>query len=95
MYLFIFFKYACGNIADIDECSINNGRCEFGCVNTQGGYECVCPPGKKLHWNKKDCVGKCWYRLNVPFYFPTIVRTFVFMHICVWCFHGDVTLCDH
>lgn len=45
-------------VSDIDECSINNGSCEHGCVNTQGSYECVCPPGKKLHWNKKDCVGK-------------------------------------
>lgn len=45
-------------VSDIDECSINNGSCEYGCVNTQGSYECMCPPGKKLHWNKKDCVGK-------------------------------------
>lgn len=45
--------------SDIDECSISNGSCDFGCLNTMGSYECVCPPGKKLHWNKKDCVGKC------------------------------------
>ncbi|KAF2985580.1 hypothetical protein EK904_004452 [Melospiza melodia maxima] len=42
--------------SDIDECSISNGSCDFGCLNTLGSYECVCPPGKKLHWNKKDCV---------------------------------------
>ncbi|XP_034073566.1 signal peptide, CUB and EGF-like domain-containing protein 1 [Gymnodraco acuticeps] len=41
---------------DIDECSISNGSCEHGCINTQGGYDCVCPPGQKLHWNKKDCI---------------------------------------
>ncbi|XP_037551693.1 signal peptide, CUB and EGF-like domain-containing protein 1 [Nematolebias whitei] len=40
----------------VDECSINNGSCEYGCMNTQGSYECVCPPGQQLHWNKKDCI---------------------------------------
>lgn len=50
---------------DMDECSVNNGSCEQGCVNTRGSYECVCPPGKRLHWNRKDCVGEwegatCW-----------------------------------
>lgn len=42
---------------DVDECSVNNGRCELGCVNTEGSYECACPPGQRLHWNRKDCVG--------------------------------------
>lgn len=42
---------------DIDECSINRGGCKYGCVNTLGSYECTCPPGYKLHWNKKDCIG--------------------------------------
>lgn len=51
-------------VSDIDECSINNGSCEYGCVNTQGSYECVCPPGKKLHWNKKDCVGKSSFQCS-------------------------------
>lgn len=44
---------------DVDECSMNNGSCDQGCVNTKGGYECVCPPGRRLHWNRKDCVGEC------------------------------------
>lgn len=43
--------------ADIDECSINRGGCKFGCINTPGSYQCTCPAGCKLHWNKKDCVG--------------------------------------
>lgn len=42
---------------DIDECSINRGGCKYGCINTLGSYECTCPPGYKLHWNRKDCVG--------------------------------------
>jgi len=43
--------------ADIDECSINRGGCKFGCINTAGSYQCTCPAGCKLHWNKKDCTG--------------------------------------
>lgn len=43
--------------ADIDECSINRGGCKFGCINTPGSYQCTCPAGCKLHWNKKDCIG--------------------------------------
>lgn len=37
---------------------MDNGGCEQGCVNTKGSYECVCPPGRRLHWNRKDCVGE-------------------------------------
>ncbi len=44
-------------LTDIDECSINNGSCEYGCVNTPA-VTSVCPPGQTLHWNKKDCVGE-------------------------------------
>lgn len=43
---------------DIDECSINNGSCDSGCVNTLGSYDCICPFGKRLHWNKRDCIGE-------------------------------------
>lgn len=46
-------------LPDVDECSMNNGSCDQGCVNTKGSYECVCPPGRRLHWNRKDCVGEC------------------------------------
>lgn len=55
----------CVCVSDVDECSINNGSCEHACVNTQGSYECVCPAAQKLHWNKKDCVGKQQQQLCV------------------------------
>lgn len=45
-------------LPDINECSVNNGGCEHGCENTMGGFECFCHPGYRLHWNKKDCIGK-------------------------------------
>lgn len=46
-------------LPDVDECSMNNGSCDQGCINTNGSYECICPPGRRLHWNRKDCVGEC------------------------------------
>uniref|UniRef100_A0A8C5FTN4 Signal peptide, CUB domain, EGF-like 2 n=1 Tax=Gadus morhua TaxID=8049 RepID=A0A8C5FTN4_GADMO len=42
----------------IDECELHNGGCEHFCKNTIGRFECHCQPGYKLHWNKKDCIGK-------------------------------------
>uniref|UniRef100_A0A3P8SMQ7 Signal peptide, CUB and EGF-like domain-containing protein 2 n=1 Tax=Amphiprion percula TaxID=161767 RepID=A0A3P8SMQ7_AMPPE len=50
--------YGLAHCGDINECSVNNGGCEQGCENTMGGFECFCRPGYKLHWNKKDCIGK-------------------------------------
>lgn len=59
--------------SDINECSVNNGGCEQGCENTLGGFECHCHPGYKLHWNKKDCVGK------------TVPTDAMMCAWCVWC----------
>uniref|UniRef100_A0A669CI77 Signal peptide, CUB and EGF-like domain-containing protein 2 n=1 Tax=Oreochromis niloticus TaxID=8128 RepID=A0A669CI77_ORENI len=50
--------YGLAHCGDINECSVNNGGCEHGCENTVGGFECFCRPGYKLHWNKKDCIGR-------------------------------------
>ncbi|KAL3842048.1 hypothetical protein ACJMK2_020113 [Sinanodonta woodiana] len=50
-------KYGLTHCADRDECSVNNGGCQHDCINTEGNYYCACPQGKKLHPNKKDCVG--------------------------------------
>uniref|UniRef100_A0A7N6ACL4 Signal peptide, CUB and EGF-like domain-containing protein 2 n=1 Tax=Anabas testudineus TaxID=64144 RepID=A0A7N6ACL4_ANATE len=61
--------YGLAHCGDINECSVNNGGCEHGCENTMGGFECFCHPGYKLHWNKKDCIGK-----------PVPQRLFVLLH---------------
>ena len=45
-------------LLDVNECSVNGGGCEHHCENNPGGFECHCQPGYKLHWNKKDCIGK-------------------------------------
>lgn len=57
--------------SDINECSLNNGGCEHTCENTMGSFECHCHAGYRLHWNKKDCIGKmslsdseCWISVS-------------------------------
>ena len=39
---------------DIDECSLPD-VCQYGCRNTNGSYECLCPFGYKLE-NGRECV---------------------------------------
>ena len=45
--------------ADIDECKDNGtSLCQNGrCINTDGSYECFCPPGYILDSNGRICVG--------------------------------------
>ena len=51
----------CTSHVDIDECKdINNGTnpCHNGtCKNTEGSYECFCPPGYILDSSGIVCVG--------------------------------------
>jgi len=46
---------------NIDECEIDNGRCDYECIDTDGSYECRCPSGYTLSANKKKCddVNEC------------------------------------
>ena len=30
---------------DVDECLTRQHRCQHECVNTEGSYRCMCPPG--------------------------------------------------
>ena len=43
---------------DVDECARpDRGGCSHECVNTQGSYECVCPPGYRVIDDHKTCRG--------------------------------------
>lgn len=68
-------------LSDINECSVNNGGCEQGCENTMGGFECFCHSGFKLHWNKKDCIGKL---VPVPMWQAHLLSAVV-LSLWKWC----------
>ncbi|KAL0128227.1 hypothetical protein PUN28_003463 [Cardiocondyla obscurior] len=52
---------------DIDECNDQTidrrHTCHptAKCVNTEGGYECVCPPAKDLEESTTECKLSCWF----------------------------------
>lgn len=46
--------------AAFNECNMIAGICENGkCMDTKGGYMCMCNPGFKLSMNGKKCTGEC------------------------------------
>lgn len=71
--------------SDVNECSVNNGGCEQGCENTPGGFQCFCHAGYRLHWNKKDCVGK----KLAPEVAVAVVRPPAGVCMCKLCVSGD------
>lgn len=52
-----FFVCQYDDIADINECDVNNGGCSHECVNTRGSYECICPKGFKVQMDQETCKG--------------------------------------
>ena len=50
-------------MADIDECLA--ASCPDKCINTDGGYKCVCPEGYTQAENGRDCTGE-WTLANEP-----------------------------
>ena len=52
-------------IVDIDECLEGTHECSDECENTEGGYQCHCPPGFRLQSNRHRCKGTIIYILQV------------------------------
>lgn len=46
------------SIADINECSNNNGDCQHTCNNEPGSYFCSCDDGYALANNNRSCSGR-------------------------------------
>ncbi|KAJ7415695.1 hypothetical protein BTVI_37659 [Pitangus sulphuratus] len=44
-------------LADVNECTVENGGCQDQCCNTVGSYHCKCPAGQKLEEDGKSCGG--------------------------------------
>ena len=44
--------------SDVNECAISPLLCAFRCINTFGGYECMCPGGYTLRENQRMCQGE-------------------------------------
>lgn len=48
------------SIADINECSADNGGCQDQCCNTIGSYYCKCQAGQKLEDDGRGRRGNSW-----------------------------------
>ena len=44
-------------ILDIDECREQPGICSYKCQNTDGDFDCICPPGQIRLADRKSCAG--------------------------------------
>ncbi len=45
-------------IADVDECTVDNGGCHHNCLNLIGSYTCSCNGGYVLNADQHTCEGK-------------------------------------
>ena len=43
----------------MDECATGQNRCQQDCVNTEGSYTCVCPPGYRQIGDRCIDIDEC------------------------------------
>uniref|UniRef100_UPI00358F5836 fibrillin-2-like n=1 Tax=Myxine glutinosa TaxID=7769 RepID=UPI00358F5836 len=54
-----------GGCDDVNECSMAEAPCSFGCANTKGGYQCGCPSGF-LRAGQGHCVSSLGFGTDAP-----------------------------
>ena len=68
-------------IIDVDECILGLSRCENGatCINTIGGYECICAPG----YTGPLCAAGTYTR--VLYNYLLVINIVVLIHSEIFC----------
>lgn len=59
---------------DMDECEMDNGKCQHLCYNSDGSYSCDCEDGFYLDMtNNQSCISKLYHYLqhNIKFCLKT------------------------
>ena len=54
-YSYIYWNSSLWFIAEVIECAINNGGCQFICRDTPGSYVCFCPQGMPVNEDGHTC----------------------------------------
>lgn len=64
---------------DVDECARDPLLCQRGtCINTEGSYECHCPPGHELKAQGTACEGELAAR------YERVAGSGTCLHLCVY-----------
>ena len=64
----------CFLYTDDNECLVDNGGCDYECVNLEGSFECHCSDGYRLSSNGFNCVGKQAWDLEHSYHIAEIVN---------------------
>ena len=57
MYNYVFAATVYSLLSDLNECEVDNGRCEQICDDLTPSYECRCWDGYRLEENGLNCTG--------------------------------------
>lgn len=72
---------------EINECASHDHRCEQSCINTLGGYACMCRLGYKLRNDNKTCEATCGGEIsetNGIIESPSFPNSYPANTACIW-----------